>query len=814
MQLSTLVSQLRQQAIATNERRLLVLAGDRAVGLDAVDCVIEAAGVGSAAASTTDNSAAEAAGVDSAADATTDSSAVRVITSAEEWSGDSVHPNQAAELLGTSCEIAVYDCHEAFDVNALGQITGAVTGGGLLVLLLPPLKAVPESLTALVDQVAVPPYERGDVGNRFRQRLVNTLQTHPGIAIARLPEQAAVDDVEDAPGSASDEADSFSVTLERDGGIAAPTPQSAAQANSEPQPPIQNSSDPHVYTDTLLPTEAYEACLTRDQSRAVARLAALATAGNAVVVEADRGRGKSSAAGLAAAGLAAAGHDLLVTAPGVDNTGPLFERAGELLRTLGCLDSDNHTAADSQPLMTTTAGGRIRYAEPRTAATLPDSPTAVIVDEAAALPVQLLEQFLSAPSVGFCTTVHGYEGSGRGFGIRFRERLADSEKQVQRVELTEPIRYARDDPVESWLAWTLMLDAEPPATQAVTDATPETVEYRQLTSDELADDESLLRAVFGLLVAAHYRTEPADLVRLLDAPNLTLRVLSINDNPVSVALLAREGGLSAETEAASYRGRHIQGNMIPDLLTSQLRDPDAGTPTGYRVMRIATHHAVRSRGLGSLLLANCKAELGDSVDWFGVGFGATPRLLAFWRDNGYRTVHLSVTPNAKSGTHSAIMLSPTSAVGEELTTRHVRWFCNRVPGQLADSLSSLDPAVVRQALSAATLPAQSAEPSIAARGWRLLAGVADGPGTYEAAPHLFRELTMWHLLASGARLSTTQQRLLIRKVLQGWSWADTASDCGFNTASQCRREMSEIARQFCAALDNETLAAERRRYEE
>jgi len=256
--------------------------------------------------------------------------------------------------------------------------------------------------------------------------------------------------------------------------------------------------------------------------------------------------------------------------------------------------------------------------------------------------------------------------------------------------------------------------------------------------------------------------------------------------------------------------------MLPDVLTSQLRDPEGAAPVGYRVMRIATHHAARSRGLGSLLLSRCEAEFGDAVDWFGVGFGATPRLLSFWRTNGYRTVHLSVTANATSGEHSALMLSPTSAAGRELTDRHVRWFRQRISSQLADPLSSVDPDVVRGAIGAATLPNESeSNPAVDLdeRGWRLLAGVGYGPGTYEAAPHVFRRLAMAQLTGSVATLSGRQERLLVRKALQGAPWGVVADELGFVSERECKRAFGSIARAFCEVADIDIVADERRRYE-
>ncbi|MFB6086935.1 MAG: GNAT family N-acetyltransferase, partial [Haloarculaceae archaeon] len=185
-------------------------------------------------------------------------------------------------------------------------------------------------------------------------------------------------------------------------------------------------------------------------------------------------------------------------------------------------------------------------------------------------------------------------------------------------------------------------------------------------ADDLLADEHLLREVFGLLVLAHYRTEPNDLARLLDAPNVSVRALLHEGHVVSVALLAREGDLPADLRASMYEGERVRGNMIPDVLTSQLRDENAGVPAGMRVLRIATHHAARSRGLGSALLDAIRAEFADEVDWLGTGYGATPDLVRFWAANGFRTVHLSTRRNETSGEHSVVMLDPTSDAGQRL----------------------------------------------------------------------------------------------------------------------------------------------------
>ena len=759
MTLAELVGDLRAEAVRANERRLLVVAGAREAGIDAAYSVVESTAV--------------------------DPEGVSFVTTREGFRFHRLPPQGAADLLGTTREIVVLDCHEAFSANTLGQVAGAVDGGGLLVLLTPPLAEIPDRLDALVDRVAVPPFDRSSVGNRFRHRLVETLTTHPGVAIVRVE-------------SGDGDGESLSASVDRDG-LTHPTTDQLSDPN-------RRSTDRR---DTPFPAAAFAACLTDDQARAVAHLSALSEPDHAIALEADRGRGKSSAAGLAAGSLAAAGRDVLVTAPAFDNATPVFTRAEQLLDRLDVLS----TAANTDPpKLTSTTGGRIRFRTPPETTALAETVDVVIADEAAAIPVGRLESLLAAPAAAFCTTVHGYEGTGRGFAVRFRDRLAESRHTVDTVELSEPIRYARGDPVESWLFRTLLLDAQPPVDQLVAEATPETVTYRRLTQDDLAGDEQLLRSVFGLLVVAHYRTEPTDLVRLLDAPNLEVRALEHEGHVVSVAVLAREGGLDADLRAAMYEGQRVRGNMLPDVLTSQLRDEAAAEPVGYRVMRIATHHAARSTGLGSHLLDQCYAEFDDQVDWLGVGFGATPQLLDFWRANGYRTVHLSITSNDRSGEHSALMLRPCSDAGQELTDRHVDRFRERIGATLCDALADLDADIVRGALAAAGPPEVDGLGTLDDRDWQVIAGVGYGPGTYEAAPHVFRTVAMAYLLTPSGDLSARQERLLVRKVLQGEPWESVASVLGYGSTSQCMREMGAIARVFCESLGDDAAAAERERY--
>jgi len=720
-----LAASLRAEAESVNERRLLVLTGTREACLDAADAALAAADV--------------------------DRDATTFLGTTGTLDCERIAPRRADQLLGTTRDAVVYDTHDDCRPNALGRIVGAVDGGGLLVLLTPDLDSWPDERDQFDDGLAVPPYSLADVSGTFRKRLADTLRAHRGVSIY----------------------DADAHDLEKDGRTR-PAPR---LASPPPEPP-----DEHAF-----PERAYEACRTRDQVDAVHAFEALREDDSAVVVSADRGRGKSSAAGIAAACLADEGLDVLVTAPSRRGASELFERA----RELGVENT--------------------RFEKPPVAADLPGDPDVVFVDEAAALPVRVLESFLDASRVAFTTTVHGYEGAGRGFDVRFRDRLAESDHDVRETRMEEPIRYAAGDPVEVWAFRALLLDARPAVDPLVTDLGPDDTTYDVLESDDLLQDEPLLRETFGLLVYAHYRTEPNDLARLFDAPNIRVRALRHEGHVVSVALLAREGGLDEETREEMYSGGRILGNMLPDVLTSQLRDEDAAIPVGWRVMRIATHHAARSRGFGSRLLSEIRGEIEADLDWFGVGYGATPELLDFWDENGFDTVHVSTTRNDTSGEYSAIMLDPLSAAGERVHDHHTDWFARRFPGVLGDALRDLDPDIARACLRAA-----DATPTLdlTDHEWRTVVGASAGPGLYAVDPAPFRALTAYHLAAGDLDLlSAREERLLVLKLLQTQPWDEVADLLDFHSTGQCMRALGDALDPLVESYGPDAAQAERRRYD-
>ncbi|WP_266076622.1 tRNA(Met) cytidine acetyltransferase TmcA [Haladaptatus caseinilyticus] len=756
MDVSSVATALYDEARQSNERRVLVLAGDRDAGYGLVETVLDATGI---------------------PPRKTVQIGPRRLLDCER-----VSQNRAGSLLGTTHEALVFDAHDELQPNALGRVVGAVNGGGLFVLLTPSLDSWANRRDEFDRMLAVEPFDVEDVSGHFRARFVATLRSHRGVAIVDVDTE----------------------TVQADG-LTHPAPRIGAPACSAPDRNQDDTSAARKPRD--FPAVAYDACLTKDQRSAVNALESLRKSNRAVVVQADRGRGKSSAGGIAVGCLVATGDDVLVTARNYRNAREVFVRARAVLDELDELATTDH---DPLTRIESKTGGVVRFEKPTTA--VEEEADVVIVDEAASLSVGLLEQFLDFPRVAFTTTVHGYEGAGRGFSVRFRDRLAGSDHEVTDVNMTEPIRYAPGDPVEVWAFRALALDARPAVDPLVEDAVPDETEYRRIDAADLLADENLLRETFGLLVLAHYRTEPADLARLLDAPNVEVRALCWDGYVVSVALLAREGNLPPDLRERMYDGKRVKGNMLPDVLTTQLRDFEAAVPNGLRVMRIATHHAVRSTGLGSRLLREIRREF-SHLDWLGTGFGATPELIRFWQRNGYRTVQLSTTRNDASGEYSALMLDPLSDAGYDLYDRHARGFSKRIASVLSDALADMDSDVVRAALRSTE---SEISLSLSDWEWRLVAASAFGPGHFNHDPAPFRRVVIKHLIdpenANTDVLTPRQERLLVRKVLQAREWVDVADELGFHSTGEAMRALGKSFRPLVEQYGSESAQEERRRY--
>ncbi|MFN4046585.1 MAG: GNAT family N-acetyltransferase, partial [Acidilobaceae archaeon] len=332
----------------------------------------------------------------------------------------------------------------------------------------------------------------------------------------------------------------------------------------------------------------------------------------------------------------------------------------------------------------------------------------VAVDEASGIHVPLLHKIWEEHErLVFAATIHGYEGAGRGFSVRFLSAIKkDQNTLLKTINMEEPIRYASGDPVEKWLFKTLLLDAEPAELENIDyeDVEAGNLEYVKLDPKQLfsPEGETVLRQLFGIYVLAHYRNEPDDLGLLADAPHHVIRAVRTarGGKIVSAIQIAEEGGLDDETIERLLRGEKMPGNIIPDRLLKHQRIREMGKMKGWRIVRIATHPLVQDRGIGSKALSFIVGEASEKgLDWVGSGFGVNEQLLKFWVKNGFRAVHLSPDRNPVSGEYTTLVIRGFKESVDKIVNVMSREFKLKLLNSLYDTYRDLEVEVAHIILS-------------------------------------------------------------------------------------------------------------------
>jgi tRNA(Met) cytidine acetyltransferase len=648
----------------------------------------------------------------------------------------------ADSVLGRECTTAVFDAHDGFHPDGFGAISGSIRGGGLLLILAPPADRWPGFADPACEALAVHPWQACDVSGRYLYRLVRQLRGADGVT-----------------------------WVEQGGPV--PTPPGTPARNCQP---AQAESD--------------DACRTEDQARAVEAIVHVLSGHRRrpLVLTSDRGRGKSSALGIAAARLLAQGtRRIVVTAHRREATEPVFARVRALL-----------PEAQGRSSALGLQGRRLEFLPPDVLAERPQPADLVLVDEAAVIPAPLLERLLRRyPRIVFATTLHGYEGSGRGFAVRFQSLLEEVAPGWSAQRLEQSVRWAADDPLERLTFRALLLDAEPAPDKAIGTASADTCTLEALDRDVLNDDEFLLRELFGLLVLAHYRTRPADLRHLLDGPNLCVYAALHSGHVVGTALVAAEGGFDAPTAHEIWAGRRRpRGHLLAQSLAAHVGQEEAAKLSCARIVRIAVHPAVRGRGIGKRLLQFAlERARAQGLDLAGSSFGATAGLLDFWRQSNFHPVRLGSSRGAASGAHSALLLAAVSESGKRALGQARRCFESRFPLMLADPLRYLDPGLAATLL----LRAEPLSPStLTPKEWREVAGFANARRSFDVSLPAIRKLALVALSDPGScgLIRVAERDLMVARIVQHKPWSELAKD----PHPQGRAEVTESLRRTMATL--------------
>jgi len=660
-------------------------------------------------------------------------------------------------FLGSTFDILIMDLTKDLKPNDLGRLIGIVRGGGLIVLLVPKWDEWDNFMTIFKRNLTVPQFP--NPRHIFIKWVKRKLLEHDNIAIYDADNQKIIKN--------------FSLLSEY----------------------IESKKKIEYPAESLFPRSIYEQALTQDQVKVIKLLERLYEKPkkgrkSVIIVTADRGRGKSCAVGIGAVGLILLLSKIkprvrvLVTAPSPSNVQSLMMLAKQTLDKHGLKYREYCKEGYTIELR----GDRfsIEYWEPINIPRLRGD--IVIVDEAAGISVPMLYRIWEAyDRLVFSTTIHGYEGAGRGFSVRFMSKVKSDPKTVlYQYEMTEPIRYSDKDPIERWQFDTLLLDAEPADLEQNDLKYIEKKQFEYIAYDPgylfSPKGENELRQLFGIYVLAHYRNEPDDLGMIADAPHHIVRAVKLPTGKIVCALqIAIEGPIERERAIELLKGGKIPGNIIPDRFLKHQRLIEFADTRGWRIVRIATHPEVQGKGIGTWALTQVLKEARErGLDWVGAGFGVNEQLLRFWVKSGFYTVHISPDRNPVSGEYTVLVIHPLSDKVKEIIKVAVMEFKSKLLNSLAINYDDLEIEVARLML-------EQGEPVITIdNGPRnLLTPVqidrlwiyCQGPMTFEAAADLMSLIAKIYWLMprdNRPRLTRAQEYILIGKALQGRSWEDMA----------------------------------------
>ncbi|RKZ94748.1 MAG: tRNA cytosine(34) acetyltransferase TmcA [Gammaproteobacteria bacterium] len=483
-----------------------------------------------------------------------------------------------------------------------------------------------------------------------------------------------------------------------------------------------------------------------------------------LVLSSDRGRGKSAALGLAAAQLLTEGKQtILLTAPSLAVTETVFEHASRLL-----------PQATLSRALISIGDAEIRFIAPDILVESEQKADLLMIDEAAAIPASMLEKLLQKYSrIVFATTLHGYEGTGQGFTVRFQQLLDRHTPNWHSYQMETPIRWIENDQLEAFSFQALLLDAVPAEDELISDAQVDSVNFELIDRQQLVNDEQSLRELFGLMVLAHYRTRPSDLQMMLDREDINVYAMRYQGHIIASAWLVKEGGLGDDLANAIYAGeRRLKGHLLPQSLLAHAGIANAGSISYQRIIRIAVHPAVQQRGLGKAMLKQIVSLQSKSdTDLIGTSFGANKDLLAFWNQSGFTPVRLGIHQDNVSGNHAVMLLRQTSSAGQKVLNDASLRLQQQWPHLLHTSFEDIDPELV------ITLSQLIPQQQLQLSHWNQQDIQAF---CYAQRGYEFSHVALWHLITvkiSGStylELTSEQQNLCVMVVLQQREWSDIA----------------------------------------
>ncbi len=663
---------------------------------------------------------------------------------------------KTTKILGTTFNNLVVDLRHNLNPDDIGRLIGIVKGGGLIFLIFPDFDKLENWRTRFQQDLATYPYKIEQVESNFEKRFLKKLLLSDCCLAIDLKEKRVIKEMK-----------------------------------TSTKKPIIRRKKIRIPTSSCIPRRLYKICLTQEQAEVIFNLEKFWREGekSAFVLKANRGRGKSASIGIFISYLVwefnKIGKQLRigVTAPEKENTEIVFKFLKVGLRKFKIRFREIENSIE-------VARGRIVIEYRRPVRLAENYYDLVIVDEAAGIPIPFLYKIIKKyRKTIFSTTIHGYEGAGRGFSIRFLKGIKEGNiAKVFEFKMEEPIRYSSNDAVEKWLFDTLLLDAEPCKLER---KDLECVALGKLSYERInrskwfhqSDEE--VKHFFGIYILAHYRNRPKDVALLVDSPTHFPRCVKTETGKIVNSIhLAREGNLDEEIIKSVFEREKPKGHVVPLVLCRHYRNVEFGFLKGWRIVRIATHPEVMRKGIGSFALKKIEEEAREEgLDWIGVGFGATPLLLKFWIRNGFIPLHISLERNTVSGEYSVILVKPLSKRAKEIIKTFSYEFRLRILGSLMDVHFDIEPDIPIFLLKPFFKHKPHFNLNFTENQIKRMEAFLEEKLPYETVAEVCRDLAKYYFLNTENRpeLTETVEKILILKCFLVKSWKRISNLMGMET---------------------------------
>ncbi|GFE53064.1 tRNA(Met) cytidine acetyltransferase [Babesia ovis] len=608
---------------------------------------------------------------------------------------------ESQKVLGQTFGFLILQDFEALTPNVLCRTVETVQGGGIIIILLQTMSSLNQLYEMSMDiHAKLVSHGHSTVEPRFVKRFIYSLSTACNTIVV------------------DDELNVLPIAKMK---LSELSKSKSDKKLNKLQLSLSSSEEDALEMQLL--TKISTLCIKHGQLKAIITLFNAVSKGaeivqrlNITTIISARGRGKSATIGLfLSAALNMGFRNVLIVAPAMENVQTLFSFLESGLKLLGTPENANVVVSRKdgyiEAIMLQVKGSTcVKFVEsssidPKSGANnyLYDI---LIIEEAASIPLPIVESLCKKGIVILSSTVGGYEGTGRSLSLKLIERFRNTNPDaLTEITLKEPIRYSKNDSIEAWLNNLLCLSAP------VDDAKdrhalppPSKCQLYVVNRDVLFSyhpkAESFLSSVVTVLSSSHYRNSPDDLLLLSDAPAHKLLVLmapnleaeetdsDLKNSVFCVLHVAIEGRIDKliAKEAVSQGTTKRSGDLIPWTLTQNFCSDDFCQLLGVRIVRVAVPQALQNMGYGSECLSqfinNVDAVVNqavdqssllvpidpsagakkhaEKVDYVGTCFGLNIQLLKFWVKLLFKPVYCRQVPNEATGEYSIILLRSTN----------------------------------------------------------------------------------------------------------------------------------------------------------